>query len=64
MDLGVLGGGHRSVSSLEEGELCCLAEERGLGHGEAINSVFLQPRGRDSQLELPAALELCLSLDF
>lgn len=50
--------GHQYVSGLEEGEHCRFSGERGLGQGGTINSFFLQPRGRDSQLELPKALPL------
>ena len=38
---------------MEEGEHWRLAGEKELGQGGTINSFFLQPRGRDSQLELP-----------
>lgn len=38
---------------MEEGEHWRLAGEKELGQGGTINSFFLQPRGRDSQLEIP-----------
>ena len=43
--------GYQPVSGLEEGARCSLAGERELGQGGTINSFFLQPKGRDSQLE-------------
>lgn len=49
--------GHQSVSGLKGRKSWGLVGKRGLDQGGmTINSVFLQPRGRASQLELPESL--------